>query len=183
MATARKLKAPEIDTPQTLEAAEEALGELGRLQRQVDEIQRRMNDKLAKIKEEHEAKAAPLTEELERLFKGLQAWAEAHKTSLLQGKEKTVRLGTGELGWRTSPPSVSLSKIGVVIEALKLHGLERFLRTKQEVNKDAILADPEAVEGIKGISVGQAEAFWAKPYESQIERSAKARSAKARKRK
>ena len=45
--------------------------------------------------------------------------------------------------------------------------------------KDLILAEPEAVDHIKGISITQKEEFVAKPFESEIERAepAKARPA------
>ncbi|MEF9839204.1 host-nuclease inhibitor Gam family protein, partial [Escherichia coli] len=45
-------------------------------------------------------------------------------------------------------------------------GLERFIRTKEEVNKQAILAEPDAVKGIAGIKVNKgAEGFEVEPFE------------------
>ncbi|EPC0089013.1 host-nuclease inhibitor Gam family protein, partial [Escherichia coli] len=45
-------------------------------------------------------------------------------------------------------------------------GLERFIRTKEEVNKQAVLAEPDAVKGIAGIKVNKgAESFHVEPFE------------------
>ena len=54
-------------------------------------------------------------------------------------------------------------------EALKSFGLERFLRTKEEIDKTAILAEPDAVEHIKGISITQREEFVIVPFETKLE--------------
>lgn len=170
---ARKMKAPALNIPQSVDEAEALLGDLGKLQREVAAIEGKMNDRLAKVKADYEQKAAPSNEKVEQQFKALQAWAEVHKKSLLEGDSKTVRLGTGELGWRTSPAAVTLSKVAAVLKALKARKLKRFIRTKEEVNKDAILADTKGVEGVKGIKISKAEHFWVKPFESQIERTVK----------
>ncbi|EKL3458818.1 host-nuclease inhibitor Gam family protein, partial [Salmonella enterica] len=53
-----------------------------------------------------------------------------------------------------------------VLDMLHRLGLERFIRTKEEVNKEAVLADPAAVKGIVGITVKQAtESFYVDPFE------------------
>ncbi|MFH2013564.1 MAG: host-nuclease inhibitor Gam family protein, partial [Patescibacteria group bacterium] len=47
--------------------------------------------------------------------------------------------------------------------ALKDLGLSKFIRTKEEVNKQAILESPEEVKDIKGLSISQIEEFVVKP--------------------
>ena len=85
---------------------------------------------------------------------------------------KPAKLSTGELLWRTTPPSVSLpKKQDAVIQALIRADLGHLIRTKQEVNKEAILDDTDAVKGIAGIKIKRREEFVAKPFESQIERA------------
>lgn len=167
----RRMKAPEIPVPQTLAEAEALLGRMGARQRRVEALETEMNERLAAIKAEFEEKAAPITESIEADFVSLQAWAEGQRETLLDGRKKSTRLATGELGWRTTPPSVRITGKEKVLEALKEFGLERFIRTKEEPNKEAIKADAAAVENVKGISITQKEEFWVKPFESQIERS------------
>ncbi|EEC7218715.1 TPA: host-nuclease inhibitor Gam family protein, partial [Escherichia coli] len=64
-------------------------------------------------------------------------------------------------------PSCSVSRdVEGVIEMLRRMGLERFIRTKEEVNKQAVLADPDAVKGIAGIKVNKGtENFEVEPFE------------------
>ena len=47
--------------------------------------------------------------------------------------------------------------------------LNRLIRVKEEVNKDAILAEPETVANIKGISITQREEFIVIPFETALE--------------
>ncbi|EHV66253.1 bacteriophage Mu Gam like family protein [Escherichia coli DEC6C] len=71
------------------------------------------------------------------------------------------------MSWRLEKPSCSVSRdVEGVIEMLRRMGLERFIRTKEEVNKQAILAEPDAVKGIAGIKVNKgAESFSVEPFE------------------
>ena len=56
-----------------------------------------------------------------------------------------------------------------VIEVLENFGLHEFIRTKQEVNKEAVLANPQAVSKIEGINIRSGEEeFIIKPFEQEI---------------
>lgn len=149
--------------------ADESIRTIGELQREREAIQTAMNDRLAAVKAEFEAKAAPVNEALKAMSHGVQVWAEANRAELTRDGRKTVKLGNGELRWRTRPPSVTVRAAGIVIEALKRLGLQRFIRTKEEVNKEAILAEPEAVQDVKGISIGQGEDFVIVPFATELE--------------
>lgn len=166
-----RIKAPQIAAPATRAEAEELLAEIGRLQRDVDMIETRMNNRLAAVKHEFEGKAAIHLRQLEDKFAAFQAWAETYRPDLLRDGRKSVALTTGEIGWRMTPKSVSIRGMNAVIEAFRTLGLQRFIRTKEEIDKAAILKDPAAAEGVKGVTVSQKEEFWIKPFESQIERT------------
>lgn len=166
-----RIKTNALPVPASQSEAETLLEEIGLLQRQVARIETEMNDALAEVKARHEEAARPLNEEIEAKFQALHAWAEANRAELLRKGGKTAKLATGEVSWRTTPPSVSIRQPNVVIETLKRLGLSDLVRTKEEVNKEGILADPKRVEGIAGISISQREEFVAKPFESQIERA------------
>lgn len=170
MSKATRIKTQALPVPKTAAQAEQLLADIGRAQRQVSTIENRMNDRLAKIKQEFEEQAKPLNDEIEQKFAALHAWAEANKGELLKGKTKTAKLATGELSWRTTPPSVSIRNQKVVLEILKQRELHDLIRNKEEVNKEAVLANPERVGDIKQIKVVQREEFAAKPYGSEIEK-------------
>jgi len=156
--------------PQSKADAESAIAEIGQHQRERERIQAAMNDELAAIKQKHEEQAAPHNEAIRELSQGVQTWAEANRVELTGGgKTKTAALASGELRWRMRPPKVALRSVEAVIEALKQLKLSRFVRVKEEVNKEAILAEPEAVEHVKGITITQGEDFVIVPFETRLE--------------
>lgn len=165
-----KREASPFPIPQSREDVAEAIAEIGRRQRERDRIQAAMNDELAVIRQRYEEEGQPHKDAIEGLKRGVQLWCEAHRDELTQGgKVKHREFASGEVRWRMRPPSVTVRGAGVVIEALKFLGLDRFIRTKEEVNKEAILADPDAVKAVKGISVAQTEDFVIIPHETELE--------------
>jgi len=100
----------------------------------------------------------------------VQVWCEANRAELTNGgKTKTANLGSGEVKWRMRPPSVRLSGGDAVLDALRSLGLSRFVRQREEVNKEAILAEPDAVAGVRGIKLTQAEDFIVAPFATHLE--------------
>lgn len=172
--------APITPVPTTRAEAEALLARIGEGQRSVQDTLTRMNAEMAIIKQVYEDEARPQREQIEADFAALAAWSEGARGELLKGDAKSVKLTSGELGWRTTPPRVTLSKIGVVIASLKALNLHRFLRQTEEVNKDAMLAEPEAVRGVKGVSITQTEMFWAKPFGTEIEQTQLVRAAEGK---
>ncbi|EIJ33343.1 host-nuclease inhibitor Gam family protein [Thiothrix nivea] len=153
----------------SLEEAEKKIQRLGEVQREISRLEHDMNDELNPIKEKYENQAKPFKDELNALQTAIQMWAETNKPDLLTGKAKTVKCATGDFGWRTSTPSVRITGVAVVLERLKQLALLQFIRTKEEINKEAILANPKEIEHVKGITIAQSESFWIKPFGSEIE--------------
>jgi phage host-nuclease inhibitor protein Gam len=165
----RAKKAAAVDVPQTQEAVVVAIAEIGQLQRDRTRIEAAMNDELAVIREKHEAQALPLAERIQQLTNGVQTWCEAHRSDLTQGgKVKTAAFASGEVRWRMTPGKVVLRGIEAVMDALRERGLRNFIRTKEEPNKEAMLADPEGVAGVPGITIAQVEEFEVLPFETEL---------------
>lgn len=165
-----KQEAAPYPVPQTKDEAIEAIAEIGQRQRERIRIETAMNDELAKIRQGWEAQAAPHLEKIKQLSGGVQLWCEANRDLLTDGgKVKSARLASGDVKWRMRPPSVAIRAADVVIEFLKKAGLHRFIRAKEEVNKEAILCEPEAVAHIKGITITQKEDFVIVPFETELE--------------
>ena len=99
----------------------------------------------------------------------MHTFCEANRAELTNGgKVKTANLVTGDVSWRLRPPSVSIRGADTVIETLKRLALGRFVRAKEEVNKEAILNEPDAVKGVAGISiVTGVEDFVITPFEQE----------------
>ncbi|NSW85231.1 MAG: host-nuclease inhibitor Gam family protein [Syntrophobacteraceae bacterium] len=164
-----KQKAVDVGVPQTREAVIEAIAEIGRRQRERDRIETEMNEELSAIKARYEEMARPHVEAVKALTTGVQIWCEANRNVLTQGgKVKYASFETGEVRWRTTPPKVIVRGVDQVIEQLRSLGLMRFIRLKEEVNKEAILSEPEAVVMVKGISIAQSEDFVVEPFKVEI---------------
>ncbi|ECG8634042.1 host-nuclease inhibitor Gam family protein [Salmonella sp. NW805] len=158
-------------TPQSREQVSIDIKKIGDIQRELTRIEADANDQIAVIMNQNTPKIEALRAELDVLQKGVQTWCEANRSSITKGSSKTANLITGEVAWRTKPDSVSIKGVELVLEALKKLKLDRFIRRKEEVNKDAILADKKAVENIKGISiVSGKEVFSITPFEQEIEK-------------
>lgn len=176
MSKVTRIKSESFAVPQTREEADRLLMKMGELQQEISRIEADMNDALAPIKAQFEGKAAPINAEIEALFQGVHAWAEANRAAELKGESKTISLGAGALSWRLTPWSVTVRKADDIIKLLKVtrkKAWKEFLRSKWEINKEAMLESAEsrkAASEIPGISINRKEEFAAKPFASDIER-------------
>lgn len=158
-----------VPVPQSRDEAARAIGEIGRLQRERARIETAMNDEIAVIRERFEAAAQPLSVQIAAKRDGVALWCEANRQSLTQnGRTKTAQFPTGEVRWRVTPPKVAIRGVEAVLDALKRAGLRRFVREKEEVNKEAILAEPDAVIAIDGITIAQSEELVIEPFETEL---------------
>jgi phage host-nuclease inhibitor protein Gam len=167
-----RLKSPAaaVAVPQSREMAADAIAEIGRISRNLTRLEADMNDELAQVKARHEKNAEPERLQLLALTQGVQTWAEANRADLTQGgKVKTAALTTGEVLWRNRPASVRVTGADSVIAELRRLRLRRFIRVKLEVNKEAILNEPDAVKDVAGISISKGEDFVVVPFETELE--------------
>lgn len=170
MSKRTRVKATAIEAPKSREEAAEMVGRIGAAQRERARIQAQMNDDLNVIREKYEHDGAVQQAIIDANFTAVQVYAEANRDELLKGKLKTVKLSTGELSWRKRPASVSIRGVDAVIAAFKSLKLDRFIRTKEEIDKTAILADRSAAAGVKGIVINDdTEDFVVKPFETELE--------------
>lgn len=169
MAKAR-IRGANLPVPQNRDDAAEAVKQVGALNRQIARIEADLNDRISEMKKLAEAEAAPLKERVDAEIEGLKLWAEANRMALTDGgRVKSADLGTGKILWRFRPPSVRISKIEIVIDALKRLGLQRFVRTKEEVNKEAMLAEPDVARTVAGVAIGtEGEDFIVEPFEVEL---------------
>lgn len=148
MATKSKLKAAAAAAPQTRDECAAEISEIGNRQRAITRIQADMNDAISEITARHQPALDALGAEVKRLAAGVQAYCEANRAALTEdGRVKFANFVTGEVTWRQRPPSVKITKVEAVIKTLKALGLGRYLRTKEEIDKDAILAAHSAARG------------------------------------
>ncbi len=138
---------------------------LGDNERKIAKHTAKMNEELAKVAAKYAERITPLQEMNDELETAVKAWCEAHKAELLTGDGKTANLITGEVSWRCGKPSVVGSATPELIDRLERFGLHRFIRIKKELDKTAILKEPNAIADIEGVSVKAAtEEFIITPF-------------------
>jgi phage host-nuclease inhibitor protein Gam len=162
-----------VYAPKTKEECVEDIKKLGdHLRNHAREVAS-MNDEIGEITERYSGKLESLLLEINILKKGIEIWVTEHRDELTDNRKvKTVNLITGEVSWHNRPPSVSISrsmKISTLIDTLKSLSLDRFIRTAEEIKKEAILAEPDAIKGVKGIRVNRdIEDFSITPFEQDV---------------
>ncbi|STO55045.1 mu nuclease inhibitor gam-like protein [Canicola haemoglobinophilus] len=169
-------KAPRIKTDthavrlQSRDDVELAIKQIGDLQRQLEQTAIEQNNELATITEKYAPKITALKEQIEPVQQAVQAWCESRRDELTQnGKTKTGVFNTGEVQWRQRPPSVAVRGVDSVIESLKTLWLLRFIRTKEEINKDAMLNEPELAATVAGVTIRKGvEDFVITPFEQEV---------------
>ena len=171
MAKKSKIRGANAPVPQNKEEASSFIREIGENNRQVARIEADMNDQIAKLKERGELDAAPLNDRTRLLTEGLRTWCEANRTTLTDGlQRKWADLGAGKIEWRSAPPKVTIKGVEVVLAAIKTLGLGQFVRTKEEIDKEAMLREPEKARLVPGVAIGsEGESFSVEPFEAALE--------------
>lgn len=155
--------------PQSKEAAEADMRRLGVLRNKVERINTKLKLDSQKLTQKAGDAAKPFNVEIEKLEKGLTGYADAHRESLTDGfKSKTGKMIAGVFEWRKLPAKCSTRKVDDIIasisaaiaeaiaksDAKRAARLQKFLRVKTEINKDAMLADSDAAVEFNGVSIG-----------------------------
>jgi phage host-nuclease inhibitor protein Gam len=151
--------------PKHRDEAEAYLEQIGMIQREIQLNRMALAEAVANVTAEMEASSAKLTEEHDRLFRGLQLWADANRHALTDGgKTKTVRMNNGTIAWRQAPPSVRIKAPDMALAFLIENEREDFLRRKIEINREAMLANPDLASETPGVLIKSAgEAFVIEP--------------------
>ena len=157
--------------PQDDSEARSAILEVGQAQRKIVRLEAELNDKVAKLKEQYGAKADVHRARVTELTEGLRMFCEANRARLTRdGRVKHHKFDTGEISWRHRPAKVTLKGIDQILERIREAGLTRFIRVKEEINKEAMLEDRENAVGITGVTIGSdGEDFIVTPDEAALE--------------
>jgi phage host-nuclease inhibitor protein Gam len=165
-----KAKTKAAPVAQSREEVVELIGRIGELGRQVTRLEADYGDQAAELKSRHEALVEPVAAAMADAQARVQGWCEAHRDELTKaGKVKFARFPTGEVKWRAAPPSIKLRKVDEVIATLKRLGLSRFIRTKEEVNKEAMLEEADVAAVVAGVTViRDVEDFIVEPHQPEL---------------
>ncbi|MBF0273457.1 MAG: host-nuclease inhibitor Gam family protein [Magnetococcales bacterium] len=155
------------DLPQ----ADLVLGEIALLQRGLEAIEADMNASIDAIKRSAEGFATPRRTRLKELERALIVFAETHQASLFR-TARSVRLTCGVFGYRQSSELKPVPKLtwAAVLEKIKGLGVTELLRTKTEVNREAMRDWPDERLEVVGVQRVQKDVFW---YETRKEELAR----------
>jgi len=149
----------------TLPEAQELMHQLAETDAKVRELTAKQDQEMAKIREKYAAKMADLKEHCANLETRLQTFAEANRNELFITR-KSLDWNNGTLGFRTGTPALKTRKgyqWAGVLELVKSR-LPEYVRTKEEVMKDRLLADRETLTDATlaevGVEVVQEEKFF-----------------------
>lgn len=145
----------------TREEAEAAMRDLCIASCKLDAKTAKMNEALARVREDFEADISALSETAELLQAKVLSWADKNPQEF--AKKKSVEMVHGIVGYRTAPPSVRLVR-GVTwdkaIALLEVNHPE-LVRVKKEADKEGLIASRAIITeeqfAALGIRIEQAE--------------------------
>ena len=160
-----KVKTSAKWAPQSKQETMDAIKALGDAQREHMRKIAHLNDQIAQATAVMAPSLDELRAQIAQLQEGIHTWCSAHREELC-GKGKSANLQTGEISWRMRPPSVRVAKVEAVIGWLKTMGMAKYVRVKEEINKDLLLEDKETAGTIPGITIiSGVEDFVVQPFE------------------
>lgn len=174
---AKKAQTISAKIPQTRADAEAEMRALGEIRIRIAEIDNTLKEDSQKLIQSAKDKAEPLIAKAKMLEGGLVLYAAAHRKELTDNnKSKRGKLLSGHFEWRQLPPKVSTRGVAAIIAFIQTakgaqgKALSKFLRTKVELNKEAMLADPALAKTLNGVSIGsEGERLEITIYEQSLE--------------
>ena len=170
MATTRIKKV--LKSNVTRDQAEDAFAKFADADARRQQLTAKMDVEITRIREKHANTLAELQVTCDDAVDTLKNWAENNRDEF--GKRKSMEFAHGTLGFRTGTPKLKTRKgftWASVLELLKVK-LPDYVRTKQEPNKELILADREKPEIVAimpaiGLEVDQDETFFVEPKKEE----------------
>jgi phage host-nuclease inhibitor protein Gam len=170
MAKTTRVKKELLPTHITATECEEHLAEWQKADAEMQKTLADMDLQITKIREKYQAKIEGLTAIKSEKMELVQRYAELNRETLFS-KKKSIQMLHSIIGFRTSTPGLKTQKgftWAGILELLRAHAPE-FIRTKEEPNKDGLLAirnedGSEALFKKCGIIVEQTESFFLEPY-------------------
>jgi phage host-nuclease inhibitor protein Gam len=148
-----------------------SLNEVTKAMIAISSIQRRKEEyriKKQKQIDEITSRVAVSDEEADKeitvIFESIFRFAQENKIALTNhNRIRTVKLLTGKFGWRESPSSIHITNKKTVMESIQKLGLKNFIRYEPEIDKEAMLKEPDVAKTINGVSIKKPEMFFIKP--------------------
>lgn len=165
-----RIKLPQIPELKTRDDAESTMTELAQVLNNQRKITALRDAMVLDINSRFEGALTECDQAIQLKTQQLRAWADTNPDQFPKGR-KSLDLVSGTLGFRTGTPKLALLSRSwtwdKVLEKLRTLA-SRFIRTKEEVDKEAILAEyaqapsPDLLS-LYGVKVTQDETFYIEP--------------------
>lgn len=164
----------------SFEDADDLLLELGKITAKIAEEEAIMNRAQQEAREWFKKMTEEMLNRKEDIEKILAEFCLRNKNEF--EKSRTKELVHGTLGFRTNPPKVAMLNrkynINTVVELLKKLKLSRFIRVKEDIDKESIISEylAKEINDVKlasvGLKIDQAETFICEPKYETIDQAA-----------
>ncbi len=128
-----------IETTAHLEAT---IDEIARLEVTQRAKEARRDKAIQLVRDEHDAPLEDLKKRIKELTKLAETYCMAHRSDIFPGKAKSAASALARFGFREGNPTLSLLNRRwtweMILTTLKGRDLFKFIRTKEEVDKDAL---------------------------------------------
>ena len=157
----------------TREAMESLIGEIAALKNQQRLLTAAMDGQIQSVRGQYEAQLAAHNEALDQKIQLARLWSEANPHEF--GAARSIETVHGALGWRTGQPALKTLPgwtFDRVLEKLRAIQAAGYIRVKEEVHKQNLLSDREALGPEKlrelGLRVVQEETFFVEPKLTEV---------------
>ncbi|MBP8975083.1 MAG: host-nuclease inhibitor Gam family protein [Bacteroidetes bacterium] len=147
------------------------LAELGAIEASLQHEEAKLNEQEQKARQEFKERTENLVSRKNDILVTLETFCIGNKNEF--EKTRVLEFVHGNIGFRTTPPKVTMLNrkynINTVLELLKKIKLTKYIRTKEELDKEAVLADYAAKEindpklASVGLKIDQSEVFICEP--------------------
>lgn len=166
-----------LATVTSFDDADKILMELGSIQAKIAEEEARLNRIEQEARQEFKQRTEAIYARKEELERILEEFCVRNKYEF--EKIRTRELVHGIIGFRTNPPKVALLNrkynVNTVIELLKKLKMSRFIRVKEDIDKESIISEylAKEIDDVKlasvGLKIDQAETFICEPKWEELQ--------------
>ena len=164
----RKENLIEIPTIRSFDECDGIILKIADCEQEVTKAEAAMNEKIQSIRDDYERKTNVTRAMKDGLTAELERFAKANKDAFEKTRSKNMIHGA--FGFRSTPPKTALLnrkyRWDTVLELLKKLGLVKYVRVKEDVDKEAVLASYAAKEiddqklAAVGLKIDQDEKFF-----------------------
>ncbi len=162
-----KRKTEKLSQTISKEDFDEALKQFSAKSIELDKKKADLEEELQEIREDYATDIELLAAKQKAHFATIKAYCIEHREELLVDKAKSFDTLYGKIGFRKDPPSIKTASgvtVAILLTRLKEAGLNKYIRTVEEPNKELLLADRDTDIKAKfpelGIKVSADESFY-----------------------